>query len=172
MIENLIMIQHASEFSFDRLKLSVPLFLIVTIFFVQMKRPEKPVYLIATVYLILASNLQIFAHDNLYYKIWGQTVAANDRLMDHFRVDQLAGCVLLGSSSNVRGYLNLTFDSDIVENSTIEDLVTIVADDDRYCGLALISTRSEFRDLPQITRIALFDRTGNAIRAFEASDPN
>jgi hypothetical protein len=170
MIENLIMMQHASEFSFDRLKLSVPLFLIVTVFFVQMKRPGKPVYLIAAVYLILSSNLQIFAHDNLSYKTWGQTVAANDRLTDDFRADPQAECVLLGSPSNVRGYLNLTFDSDIVERSSIENLVTIVADDERYCGLALISTRHEFSDLPRITDIALFDRTGQALRAFEASD--
>jgi hypothetical protein len=169
MLESLIMLQHANQFSFDRLKLSVPLIILVTIFFVKMKDRAKPIYILFTLYFVISSNLQIFSHDSLYYKRWGLAVSANNKIVSDFAADTKSDCILLGSPSQVRGYLNLIFDSDIIEFTSVEELLTLVDNNDRFCGTALISTQHEFSDLPTIIRIEVLDEAGNDYRIFDAT---
>lgn len=168
MLENLILMQHAYQFSFDRLKLAVPLLLLLTIYFVRMGYHEKPVYLFGVAYLVISSNLQLFGYDNLYYRPWGEINVANKEVVGDFEKSPRSGCVLLGSTSLVRGYLNITFDRDIVESVNVEELLALAKTDDRYCGVGLIATRNEFVDLPTILSIELIDWTGAVLQTFGA----
>jgi hypothetical protein len=61
------------------------------------------------------------------------------------------------------------FDSDIIEFTSFEELLTLVDNNDRFCGIALISTQHEFSDLPIILRIEVLDEAGNEYRIFEAT---
>jgi len=168
MLENFLLMQHAYQFSFDRLKLAVPMLLLLAIYFERMGYSERPLYLFSVAYLVISSNLQLFGYDALYYRPWGEINLSNKNLVDEFDKDPRSGCVLLGSTTLVRGYLNFTFNRDIVESTNFEELLALAKTDERYCGVGLIATRNEFVDLPTILSIELADRTGSVLRTFDA----
>lgn len=166
LLENAVMMQHAHQFSFDRLKLGVPLLLIGALVAAHEGIPRRPVLLLGLVYLVIASNLQTFGHATLHYRPWGDAVAENDRILRAFAADPLADCAVMGTDGSVRGYLNLAFGRDIAERT---DRAAMVAAPPRPdpCGIAFVETRDVFRDLPAISAITVLDADGTPLRRYE-----
>jgi hypothetical protein len=169
MLENVVMMQHAYQFSFDRLKLAVPLVLICAMALWQARMPDRsPLALFGLTAAVIWSNVQIFGHDVVYYKSWGSLNAANTRLVDRLAQDPDADCGPVGTNGTVRGYINVTFGRDIHENTTPEGLArrTELAPG---CNFVFVQTvPSPFSDLPEFVAIEVYDVRGTQLRRYEA----
>jgi hypothetical protein len=169
MLENVVMMQHAHQFSFDRLKLAVPLALICAMALWQARMPERsPLALLGLAAAVIWSNLQIFGHDVVYYKSWGSLHAANTRLADRLAQDPHADCGLYGTNGLVRGYMNVTLGRDIRETTTPEKLIQR-RESAHGCGTIFVKTvSSPFADLPELVAIEVYDAQGIFLRRYEA----
>ena len=171
MLENVVMMQHAYQFSFDRLKLAVPLFLVCAIVLWQARLPERnPMVVVGLIAAVVWSNVQTFGHDVVYYKSWGRIHAANTRLSDQLAQTSHENCVLFGTNGAVRGYMNLTFGRDIFERTTPEELLRRNMElAQRGCNLVFVQTvPSPFSDLPEFAVISVYDANGAQLRRYEA----
>ncbi len=170
-MENVIVMQHAAAFSFDRLKMALPLLLICV--FAAKSLPRPGIAAVLAVYLVVSSNLQIFAHDKLYYADFRHVIFANSKLINNVREDPLFECSLLAASGSVRGYLNLSFGRDIFELSSVEDMISYVSRfDDEACGIVMIHMRDVLvRDFPRMGRVEIFDASGQLLRTYSRTTP-
>jgi hypothetical protein len=164
-IENVLLMQHASEFSFDRLKLAVPMLLLGGAVLAAEQLARHVAVLVGIAYLVIASNVEIFANDQLYYRPWGEAVKDNRALVESFGKDPLASCAAYASSGRVRGYLNLLFDRDIYEQTDMDKLAARPEIAGR-CGVVMIGTKEVFTDLPRVTGIEVFDAGGRLLRSY------
>lgn len=168
MLENLAMMQHASQFSFDRLKLAVPLLLISMLVLAVEGLARNLLVVTGLACLVIATNVQIWSWELLYYKPWGDAVKSNQALVERFEQDPLAQCALYGSPDDVRGYLNDLFDRDIYEKTDRETLLSM-ADPQHDCGVVVVKTENVFADLPRLQWIAVYDAEKQLLRTY--SDP-
>jgi hypothetical protein len=166
LVENALMMQHAAEFSFDRLKLAVPLLVIVALYAASRQPAYGMPAFALFVALTIATNVGAYAIDGHRYRSWGTESAANARLLDRFRQDPLAVCSVYGAAGVVRGYLNLAFRRDIFELADVSRL-RAHANSDGSCGLVLIRASNVFNDLPKITGIEVYDRSGRFLRRYD-----
>ena len=162
-LENMILMQHAAQFSFDRLKVALPLILLCVIAIASV--PRSAFATLLAVYLVVSSNLQIFAHDKLYFASWGEAVSTNTEIVRALQNDPLYNCSLLSAKSGVRGYLNLAVGRDVFEYWSLERLMT-EAREEQACGIVLIETTNLFVDLPLIDSIIVYDVNGRILRKF------
>lgn len=168
LLENVVMMQHASEFSFDRLKGAVPLLLISMLVLTAERLARNVLVVTGLAGLVIASNLQIWSWDLLFYRPWGDAVRDNETIVRQFKQDPLAECAVHGSLGPVRGYLNLLLDRDIHEKTDEKTLIS-VASRQRDCGAVLIKTENVFTDLPRVQWIAVYDAKGQLLRTYSGS---
>lgn len=169
-LENLLLMQHAVQFSFDRLALALPLLLVCTTLIAKEPVGQNKGVLLLALGLIISSNMYNFLADKASYADWGTAVQANNALMGQVRDDPLFACSTFAANMPVRGYLNRIFDKDILERATPADAVP-VADLHKSCGIAMIRTRAVFQDLPRIEQVEFYDATGGLLRAYMSGDP-
>ncbi|MEL7097306.1 MAG: hypothetical protein AAGM84_00625 [Pseudomonadota bacterium] len=168
MIENLILLEHAYYFPFDRLKFALPMILVSVVFYKYYQYLHINLFAFIAVALVLHTNLTNFQFRNLQYQEWGATVRHNNQVVADFRSHALSDCVVLGNNGSARGHLNLLFASDIIERASLADLEQVIEAGD-YCGMGLISTERVFTDQPRVTSITLYDLDGNRIASFGSS---
>lgn len=168
MVENLVMMQHAEQFSFDRLKLAVPLLLICSLALWNSRMVSRRPYLLGCLVMaVLWSNLSILKNDIRYYRRWGSIHEFNSRI-----VNQLAGaseCRTIGTNVYVRGYMNLAFGRDIRERISAEQLIQQMVSDGSSCAIHVRAKTTEFPDLPQFIAIEVFDRDGKLLRLHDGT---
>ncbi|WP_101341202.1 hypothetical protein [Cereibacter azotoformans] len=165
MVENLVMMQHATQFSFDRLKLALPLLLAMTVAAAAHGRTGVRA-LVAGAGFVVVTNVATFELDAGRYDAWGTAVARNGEVIGRFRRDPLAGCSLMGASGAVRGYLNMAFHRDIFEFVSADGLAGEAERRDS-CALAYVTIDPVFPDLPRIASIEILDRAGHPLRRYE-----
>lgn len=154
MVENLIMLQHASWFSFDRLKVSVPLLLLSFTFIASIKDNRRFLFVTLCSTFIIATNIAIFRMDRPIYDRWGSVTEANSRIVDKLKAHPSFNCALFGSTAVVRGYLNLLLGHDIYEWQQEKD-IDQRAKASHACASVIIKQESVFTDLPRITSIII-----------------
>lgn len=158
LLENLVMLQHAIWFSFDRMKLAVPLLVLLTSALALMP-VRLAVPLAACLFALTAgSNIAHFRALERPYDAWPAITAANDALIAEARTAANGSCRIWGSTDMVRGYLNLAVDADIYERMTPEKLQARA--EGRSCDLLLLDTRTAYRDLHQVQSITLWPAAG------------
>jgi len=171
MVENLALMQHAAEFSFDRLKLAVPLLLVCSAAYAISPLTEsrlKKIFGISAI--VIWSNLSVFSHDLSYYQPWGTFRAANARLVNKLSNDPVLPCSVFGTNTQVRGYINLVLRHDIHEGTTPAGLIGFLKRDN-YCGAVYLRSRStDYRDLPEFLAIEVYDDAGNLVRRYEDNE--
>ncbi|WP_136637807.1 hypothetical protein [Pseudooceanicola onchidii] len=163
MIENAIMLQHAFQFPFDRLKLAVPMLLVTTLICVTASWRHRRLVVTLGLLSVVGSNLFLYLRDNRMHRAWPATIVRNEIFATDFSNNFDSPCLLLGASASVRGYINLLFQSDIVEKTDPESLRKIIASDPDYCGFAFLTLERVYGhlgDLPAIRRIDTYDRDG------------
>lgn len=165
MIENAIMLQHAVQFPFDRLKLAVPLLLLCAMALATLRpRMHRGWMVLVLMVALVGSNLHLFFSHTARFAPWGPVHAANTRLLEAFRQDAVSSCQVVGSNGVARGYLNFSVRADIRELTTPEEIQTY-ANSDGNCAV-FIHTRHVFPDLPEFLEINIFDAQGTLLRRF------
>ncbi len=159
LLENVVMLQHASQFSFDRLKLAVPL--VLALAWVAATASPRRVALGAPVLgaAIIASNLFLYDGRLAVGQAWVEADRANRLSIAPFASTLVDPCVVVGSTSNVRGYLNLLVGRDIYEFMDAQTLAA-KARSRGACGAVLIQTTNISPDLPRITAITRISGPG------------
>ena len=165
--ENLLLGQHAMEFSFDRLKVAVPLFLFIAVFLGTLAPVRRRWLAVAMIVAILPGNWLTFAQNNREHAGWAAVTAANRGLVGGLAGRPELACGVFGSNSSVRGYLNLLFHHDIREDTTAPDLARI-AQADGACATIFIETEQYATDLPHVRAVTIATPDGKPVVAVTA----
>ncbi|EOW9428948.1 hypothetical protein ACRFW0_002972 [Vibrio cholerae] len=126
-LENIIMLQHAVQFSFDRLKLSYFLSMLILLTFINGSRIVKHVFtllvLISAVY-----SISTFISNISQYNYWKEINKQNSELAQESYSKLNDKCKIIASSVGVRGYANILFNQSIYEyipKQSLEELKNI-----------------------------------------------
>ena len=143
LIENIIMYQHASQFSFDRLKLIIPLSILLFIYLCRVKIQ----YRYMTFFSVLICALQ-----NIYtYKLlvdnsinWNVMHKSNLELVQSVKKQTDLSCATIATNESVRGYYNLIFNRNIYEGMTLPNALKIPRKN--QCDLIYIDASGQSND--------------------------
>lgn len=165
LVENVIMAQHAFQFSFDRLKLVLPLFLASALLLVQMQKNVQQKALLSAVALIVLSNIALYFFDASKGAEWPRILMANRRIADAVLSRPESTCALMGTNGTVRGAMNLLFKRDILELMPL-NLVMAEAQKRNACAVIYVSIESAAVDLPRVDSATLYTLDGTVITQF------
>jgi hypothetical protein len=159
MLENVLMLQHAMQFSFDRLKFAV--FLIVVVFFSMafVATRQRQSFLLSIFAIVMVSNLAISLQQQKAGDFWVDVNEDNRDLVEALKVLPEAMCGIYGSNEKVRGYLNLLFERDIYEHTNLQSLAGYT-EESGSCGLVFIETVHVAPDLPKIVSLEVYNKNG------------
>ncbi|MDJ0936986.1 MAG: hypothetical protein QNI93_16425 [Kiloniellales bacterium] len=160
LLENLLMAQHAAEFSYARLKVAVPLLLALGVAVARWPATT------AAVPAIIAANIMLFIDQRDDYSPWAPAAARNDELVASLNDQPNTDCAIYGTTGKTRGYLNLLFARDIYENQSAATLLE-KARTRAACLAILVTIRPVFPDMPAITRIEIFQSDGTVLSISE-----
>lgn len=159
LLENLLMAQHAVQFSFDRLKVAVPLTIALFTVIARLAPRWRLSAAAAAVVIVVMSNIPLFLHQQAAYKPWLEAVARNDVLVAQLRAENEAACAVYGSTHEVRGYLNLLIGRDMYEFMTPDKLLERMSRRGA-CGAILLETKDMFPGQPRVLAIHIYDENG------------
>jgi len=159
-VENLVLRQHAMEFTFDRLKLGIPLALIVGL---AVGHLSRRLLALAGVVVAVGAAVGVSAHrtDVATYEGWPHVDDANRALVRQVeRVIDLR-CATIGTNTQVRGYTNLVLDRAVHEFVEEPEMMRgRAAGDDGSCGTVYVRARSVHTDLPQFLSVTVVQSDG------------
>ena len=158
LLENVIMLQHASQFSFDRLKLMIPLAMLLSLALINISRKQQVMLTI----LIVCSAF--FGHSSYMderakYLDWNRIDKENKRFAKDVASLVDPECAVYATNNSVRGYINLLFDHGIYEWKSYNQAMELTQQRDG-CASVYIKTKLVLTDLPQILSITLTNRQG------------
>lgn len=166
-LENLVLRQHAMEFTFDRLKLGIPLALLVGLAIGHLSRR---LLVLAGVVVALGAAVGVSAHrtDVAGYAGWPYVDDANQALVRRTQQAVDLECATIGTNTQVRGYTNLLLDRAVTEFvEQPEQMQRLAAEDAGSCGTVYIRARNVHTDLPQFLSVTVVQPDG-ATRVLEA----
>lgn len=163
LLENALMLQHAYQFSFDRLKIAVPLGVALFACVGSLPSGSRAFAGMLTVMLILATNVMGFVKQQASYSAWPSYHAANQELVTRLRAQPEAQCAQYGADNAVRGYLNLLLMRDIYEKQDVQ-LLSTKGQGRPSCGLVLLRLRFSWRGLPSIEAVEIYSRSATLIK--------
>lgn len=153
LLENLLMLEHASQFSYDRLKFTVPSAMIIGLVFSKSGSTAK-IVLVVTLYFAAVNGIMAYKIDNYAYKEWFAVNAVNIKVAESVLKLPEAPCAVYSSNSGVRGYETLLFHHGIYENKAASDADSLIAKR-AACADIFIETHSVFTDMPAIDKIVI-----------------
>jgi hypothetical protein len=159
LVENVLLLQHATQFTFDRLKFGIPLVLTVGLAIGALGRKGLAV---AGVVVCAGVFVGVSAHrtDSVLHESWPAVDQANRSLLAAVRDEIDLDCATVGTNIKVRGYTNVVLDRGVHELLTLPEL-TATAARERACGTVFIEGELAFMDLPRFLRVAVTHRDGS-----------
>ena len=120
-VENLLLMQHATVYSFDRLKVIFILIILLFLIIITITKQNKNDKFFATYILIFAIFMAILNCNNYLYKKNEYVsnfnyTTRNNLIADYIKSNYNYENSILTSSNSVRGYLNLLFNRGIYES--------------------------------------------------------
>lgn len=155
--ENLLMLQHATEFTFDRLKFAVPAALLFAFGFVRLGAVMRVVLVFALV-IASAHGVKSYKRGFREYAPWAAMDVANHQLAGVVARNH-RGCSVLSSNINVRGYANLLFGHGIYEKKSRGDAPELIGEKGA-CQNLFIEGWFPYPDMPEYYRLSRVDRDG------------
>ena len=157
-IENLLMLQHATQFTFDRFKLTVPIALLVAFGYSRCNFRWRIILVIA---LVIASihGVVSYKRDLKRYSSWASVNAENNEIAALIKKTH-GGCSVLSTNINVRGYANLLFGHGIWEQKSLID-ASYLMEKENSCQNILIEGENVYPDLPSYYRVTRVGRDGS-----------
>lgn len=157
MIENLLLMQHATQFSFDRLKFAVVIGLMVAFAAATLFESKKRLLMVMMVTLVAASSIQGYAsyqRQMQYFSTWSTQDRDNRSLLGMASKLVDVRCAAIGTNSKVRGYFNVTLGRGVYENIDLSRLRDISRDRGN-CGYLFIEQTSTYQDLPSFQKMTV-----------------
>lgn len=160
-LENAVLLQHATQFTFDRLKVGIPLALVVGIAVARLSRRGMAA---AGAMICLAAYIGFSANqsDALLHERWRTVDQANRTLVAQAGSVIDLDCATIGTNTHVRAYTNLAFDRGVHEGTAAGVLPGIGAEE-RSCGTVFVVGEMVFTDLPRFTSITVVRGDGAAV---------
>jgi hypothetical protein len=120
LFENFIMLQHAGQFSFDRLKLLFPAAIIISLAFARFCNIWRSVLVISLVFASI-QGYSTYRSDLSLYRSWPEVDFKNKLLANSIIKSTDIQCSTLLSNIGVRGYANILFNRGIFEYKSRDD---------------------------------------------------
>ncbi len=146
LLENGVLLQHASEFSFDRLKFIFLAALLIAFAFSRLARAARWLLALA----LLCASVQgwsAYRSDLARYADWAAVDADNKALVAAIRQQVDLGCAVL-LSPGVRGYSNTLLGRGIHENKRPGDALALLREKDA-CAAIYLDAEWAHQDLPR-----------------------
>lgn len=160
-LENLLLREHATTFTFDRLKDVVPVCVAAGFGVAVLARRR---ILVAALALLCGTVLSVALQlrDESAYSSWHATDLANRTMLREADAIVPFDCARLATSTVTRGYLNLA------TGRSVQELTTASANDalasgSSACGTVFIDAAPAFTDLPIIGSITVKPANGDAV---------
>lgn len=146
--ENIILMQHAAEFSLDRLKSAVPLAMMIS--YVTWRLTARP-RLVFLGFLLLALGQNYWAHRIKQGRIasWTDIDRANRSIVSQLREQVDLGCAVIGSNIMVRGYAVLLLHRNIHETMSRDEFRAVP--DGGACARVYLAGAPAFPNLPRFS---------------------
>ena len=161
MLENLLMLQHATKFSYDRLKFIIPAAIAIAFLFAQW--PSKgQIALVILVSVASISGITSYHQNMMYYAPW-TSIDAKNRIFASKLLKKLdSKCTIFGSNIGVRGYANLLFHHGIYEYITPSQLADL-SKQRKACASVYLEGKWVAMDLQQYTKATIISKSGRQI---------
>jgi len=162
--ENLLLVQHASEFSFDRLKFMFPAAILLALAFQNGSRWQQN---LLTLLCLGASALGWwqYKHELSINTAWHAIDTANRQLAADLIHEPLAPCSVWGSNKAIRAYDNLLFSRGIYELKQVPALLPLVAQK-QACGLVYLEVKPFKVDMNQIVSVTVLTPQGQILKQY------
>jgi len=158
LIENVVMLQHATQFSYDRLKAIIPIAIISASFLAHLK-PIPRIAFLGLLGIALGASVQMYHRDLNKYSNWTSVDTDNQLLIQRLLLSVDINCAVLASNQKVRGYDNLLFGRGIYELRQIGDLKSLI-DMRKACVGIFIEGTPIFPDLPKYSTVTILTPEG------------
>ncbi|WP_431276293.1 hypothetical protein ACQ858_08570 [Variovorax ureilyticus] len=158
LVENFIMLQHAWQFSYDRLKLVVPLsVLVASAFAILLSAKRTAAWAFALILLALSfwQNSSQYLANRAEYAGWAQVTKDNERLLAEIKKSGTWDCAVVGANGSVRGYASLLFHRGVYEAVSSSRLQELAIELNRCAAIFLEQERFSF-DLPRYTSATIY----------------
>lgn len=161
LVENIVMMQHAAQFSFDRLKFIIPASIFIAVSIGYLRGFYRYCCIL---FLIVASVLgsRDFSRSLQSYRDWAGIDNANVALVSKSAPLYDMSCTIFASSGPVRAYLNTLFHVSIYQNKKIDDLAALMASR-KACAAVFVETSSPFIDLVRLEKVTIVKPDGQQI---------
>lgn len=126
--ENLIMLEHAETYAYDRMKLIFPLSFIMCSFLSDLltvyENRKRATLIYAIIFIFCAANVFYYMHNQRY--IWNIDYRVKNERFAQYILDNYPNSILaLENKYRVRGYINILFNRGVYERVTLEDVEEI-----------------------------------------------
>ena len=156
LVENIVMLQHAGQFSFDRLKFIFPAAILIAFVYARLNNVFRFVLAIS---LLVASfhGYSSYRSDLGRYSAWKGVNYENKLLVNAIKASTDIQCSVLLSNIGVRGYANLLFNRGIFEYKKSIDDAQKLLNKTKSCSAVYLVGKHSFVDLQKYTKsIVLF----------------
>ncbi|WP_273392387.1 hypothetical protein, partial [Actinobacillus porcinus] len=142
LFENIIMLQHATQFSFDRLKMIIPLAILFSLIFIKGKSILRILLIIA---LTISSiySITIYNKELARFKDWNIIDKRNIAFIHVIKNYIDFNCASFAMNLPVRGYDNLLIERGIIENISFDNF----KQRNIGCGMVYFNTSRYSSDL-------------------------
>jgi len=158
LIENLVMLQHATEYTFDRLKFIFPAALIFAFCFARSKLAGR-VFILAALIAASIQGYKSYRTDLANYSAWAAIDKSNHAFAEKIKASAASTCAVFVSSIGVRGYANLLFNHGVYEYMTPQD-ADVLLQRRKGCELVYIEGSFAFPDLPKYSKATIRKEDG------------
>lgn len=160
LLENILMMQHASEYTYDRLKFVFPAALIVAIAFANLRVMGR-IALSLSLLICCVTGFFMYKSDLRSYASWTEIDLANRRMAEEVQRYVDPQCAIFASSLATRGYANLLVHHGIYELTNLTFAKTM--DTKRHgCGVVFMEGSYPL-DMPKYEKITVLHNDGSAV---------
>jgi hypothetical protein len=170
LLENVLVMQHAVEFTYDRYKAVVPLTVVAALAVsrVSWSRSRLVIAAAGTAATVVVGVAQ-FRADVSDFDDWAAIDRVNHELVSSLSEYVDLGCAVIGATGPVRGYDNLLVGRSVHEWQTAETLLEQSAPP-RGCSYVLLRTDQPYTDMSRLTGALVLRPSDGAVVA-ELSAP-
>ena len=161
LIENFVMLQHATQFSYDRLKFIFPAALVLSFAFCRLSRKWRSL-LIISVMLSCVHGYKSYKADMDKYSEWAEIDISNKKLSSNISERTSLKCAVISSNLGVRGYANLLLNKGIYEYKSFVDSLALMKSRGG-CASVYLEGKWVFPDLPKYSRATITYNDGTSM---------
>lgn len=158
MLENILMMQHAASFTFDRLKLVIPATILISHAFAKAGTLGRSLIIVATLAASIA-GYSSYRSELLTYSFWDDIEKQNQSMADKIKKRPDYACSIITSSIPVRAYPNLLFERGIYESQTPATTAELMRDRGS-CASVFIEGSFVFPGITSYTKATITTKEG------------